>query len=484
MLPSTLDLLLYSQSFEKKAGVLRVPEDILNKSQSYVRGSYCDLMLKKLAKLTPLYKKRNATAAMARESYSMWEDGILRLEELLEKEHSYETLREVAAVAASGNFPRIPRYVVDKDPETKLIGYFIGHQSSFLFMFNITSDGIAVDCAVQAPSDKYKLVQYKSNESEMMDITSSFEWLTGIVSIIRDGLDNLSRFLQRMEEGDLSETKQLKAALIVEGKGHEAGSDRFIGTMIDIPITSFPYQRAYLPNSIDKISFALNIVDRSRARDMENDSSWYGLWQEENLIRNMGYIGTISIQIDPDTEFNNLKNDSWSTESLSSTLHRLDDTTRHELQHLVQTFLEWNQSDRTTNKKTDLRGGVPPQITNRNYTALGVPLSVPLAQQEHALRDIEFQTDLSDSISEFKQYASKIPLSLRRPFAMVWMAAVPPESFGTAVRRQSNKPNEDQARSVGLALDKLFEQGSFFSVLKANDFEKWKLAVRELSRHL
>ena len=84
----------------------------------------------------------------------------------------------------------------------------------------------------------------------------------------------------------------------------------------------------------------------------------------------------------------------------------IKDTLRHELQHAVQVYLQ-------KSKNLNEVGGLPSKkIRSPEYDYYGIPIakkntSVPRA--EHAERDIEFYTNLSDAIEEWNRILSQIP---------------------------------------------------------------------------
>ena len=134
-------------------------------------------------------------------------------------------------------------------------------------------------------------------------------------------------------------------------------------------------------------------------------------------------------------------------------LARMRGTIRHEAQHVGQGVLQSVLGLRE-------QGGLPPRdIRNLKYDPSGMrPGLPPRFRQEHAERDIEFNTRLQDEIDDFVAAAVRIPVDQRRAIVDVW----------TGVRQ---KPS-----GVG---GKVFVTREFFRSLKAVQRPKWVRAVSE-----
>lgn len=150
---------------------------------------------------------------------------------------------------------------------------------------------------------------------------------------------------------------------------------------------------------------------------------------------------------------NPLYNDIWvnceynaeDVESFNSARQMIHQTARHELQHLVQDQI------RKLKNMNELGGLPSKKIRNPEYDLYGNPTTINKGKerQDHALRDIEFYTRLSDEVQSFKnryQY------------------------------RKDNDKYELAKKWTGLIGS---ESSSFFKQLRENAPNKWKKAIKE-----
>ena len=155
------------------------------------------------------------------------------------------------------------------------------------------------------------------------------------------------------------------------------------------------------------------------------------------------------------------------------------ETTRHELQHLIQTFLEYTAKE---GEQTKLRGGVAKEVSDKNYDALGNSLQGK-SPQEHDLRDIEYMPELSDSISKFQLLSSRVPLALKNAFARVWVGLQDQHWFKRELRQyldiSKQKTTMEQMDAVDKALSTAVKPNSFFLQLKLAQPAKYERAVRD-----
>lgn len=94
----------------------------------------------------------------------------------------------------------------------------------------------------------------------------------------------------------------------------------------------------------------------------------------------------------------------------------IKNTVRHELQHLVQSYLHYG-------KAINEIGGLPSRkIRDKEYNPHGYSTTQQSQQRvEHEKQDIEFYTDLTDSIEAFKENSRKIPKPLHKKFFLLWI---------------------------------------------------------------
>ncbi len=161
---------------------------------------------------------------------------------------------------------------------------------------------------------------------------------------------------------------------------------------------------------------------------------------------------------------------------------RLRGTIRHELQHMVQDYMK-------RMKALKEWGGLPPGRTRDTKTVdpYGIPLSpgseTPI---EHGLRDVEFYTNLADSVGDFKSAAARLPPSTHRALFNTWIDVSSPQDFQKIVLQEINKSVTQKLFGPKSLVEIMPDVVShvltgrrFFVALKTNQFDKYRKAVSE-----
>src|ERR1700678_4126275 len=164
---------------------------------------------------------------------------------------------------------------------------------------------------------------------------------------------------------------------------------------------------------------------------------------------------------------------------------------RHEMQHMMQTHLA------AIKAIPDGYGGVESMpytgLPGKKYRIPGYDQSgKPLSQQkdqgerlEHDLRDIEFYTELSDNLAEFKRIVPKIPLKLRSTFFKTWVGQMPIAPFISALAVNLSQISGNKSIDLyhfNAERDALQKAQAFFS--QFNAIPKYEKAIKVLYAEL
>ena len=318
-------------------------------------------------------------------------------------------------------------------------------------------------------------------------LTHQFLKVAGVIkvpdSVLRPATDFIrsayAKFLLLdIEDGSFAHTPELRSLRIFlqrDAKNYVEHEGDYIGTTIDVPLSKLPYQKS-LPGNLGKLRFGCHLVDKS-----VQDLDAHGTWTEANLLRNRGFIGIVRIQADFQKDLEKLKKHSWSPKIYGEILRELMMTTRHECQHLVQAFLDYTV---TPGYRGDIRGGMPPKITDPHYFSSGEHRDGKQPRQEYAQHPIEFQTLLTDSVERFHERVRSIPLALREAFSRYWSDSISEENFINLSRPiiKSQPLNQSQADGFMTAVDAVQGDAHVFRIWHQSDPARWRLAVRELMR--
>lgn len=188
------------------------------------------------------------------------------------------------------------------------------------------------------------------------------------------------------------------------------------------------------------------IFNTEKARSIHHES-WSGLWNG-NLLIHHRLLPTKLLTIN----------------NLEKMLESIERTVYHELQHLVQEYLQ-------RIKGLKEWGGLPPNKTRdtKQFDHLGNILNQPQKTVEHTLRDVEFYTNLTETIKDFYVVLFKYPTNLRKLLFNVWV--------GKNSLSELEKADKDIFLETKTYIDNAVH---FFDSLKNNQFEKYKKAVAEL----
>jgi hypothetical protein len=152
----------------------------------------------------------------------------------------------------------------------------------------------------------------------------------------------------------------------------------------------------------------------------------------------------------------------WSKADFEERLWKRGQIVRHELQHMSQDLLglitgamrEWRSDfGQEVRPQTGL---APPHVQNPEWknpsTFKGLPTSTGVSPLDHGLSEVEFVTDLNDSVDLFERVVEDVPQRDRRRFLQNWL----------------------EGDSPGRSRNEL----QFFQLLHQRDKARWKEAVK------
>jgi hypothetical protein len=239
---------------------------------------------------------------------------------------------------------------------------------------------------------------------------------------------------------------------------------------------------SYKDKNISYPSIGAEFVFDDRYKDYY-EGNWSGLWTGEKLL-----IKQFLPSIERLTE-----------KRIDREMADIKETVRHELQHASQSFLKMlKKNDEAGLPSKKIRDPNVDQYGRDGIQQLEDRLNVPSSRSkiDHGLRDIEFYTDLTDNIAEFKSAVRQVPLSARQLFFHTWIGTIPILEFNKQIPQilkkfysvdslnqltlpQLSKLNSD-AQTM---LNKLNNNNQFFQTIKIQPL-KYNKAVKEFYKEV
>lgn len=226
-----------------------------------------------------------------------------------------------------------------------------------------------------------------------------------------------------------------------------------------------------LPEFNDKILFveAQFLFHKEKLKSQIGITGFSGLWSKQKNFGNIDVVGNVvgKIFIVHELEMPS------SSEEIEKIVFDIKMTVRHELQHAVQTII-------ANSKKIKEQDLINKKIKNK---------SIMKEYDDHIHQNIEFYTNLTDSIEEFKQIRFKLPEMFHRILFELWIAAITPKKFFDFV-----KQNIKQIQDVSVQVETMetIEEHTkndntsvigknylMFFQIKNKEPEKYKKAVKE-----
>ena len=210
-----------------------------------------------------------------------------------------------------------------------------------------------------------------------------------------------------------------------------------------------------------------------------HNSAWSGLW-----------TGNIYL-------YKNAEDIRLTEADLKRELADIDETVRHELQHLMQSYLAYSKAigDGFGGIESMPEVGLPgKKIRSPQHYPNGAPKTKENKPDEadplpHELRDIEFYPRLADTIADYKAVINKVPIQLRKMFFSAWVAQITSEEIGARINNLEQFRRIRSYRNVWLhdfvqVRSALTQARDFFAVLKNSQPGKYQKAVKEVFKEL
>jgi hypothetical protein len=215
------------------------------------------------------------------------------------------------------------------------------------------------------------------------------------------------------------------------------------------------------------------LFDRRVADRISSDCKWKGMWNGSlYLFKSQEAIPTAPA-------------------ALKKELTDIEETVRHELQHLMQTYLSVIKA--TKDGYGDIENAPLAGLPGKKYRVPGYDeMGRPIKQEagkerlEHDVQDVEFYTELTDNLGEYKRVIPRIPLGLRKFFFRCWVGQMPVEDFGrrmnVALLLRDKSNMNGWMLSYGDVQRALEKSQAFFG--QFNALPKYQKALKLLSAEL
>jgi len=272
--------------------------------------------------------------------------------------------------------------------------------------------------------------------------------------------------------------------LIIQCNAHARDNPISHVEVFSIPVSEMPYAQSFVwAPEVARIYYHVAFYDEPQA------GKWSGQWNE-----NIGRLGKTGLMIgrifvardvnkDADMMVRQIRNGKSPIAYLTPYIAHVQQTVRHEIQHLIQSFI------RRAKGLLEMSGLPNRKMrTQEHYDEHGHPTSSQSEGtiQQHQLTDIEFYTDLSDSIDSYKHIIKYVPSQMRRWFMKAWVGFYNPptkrtdEVLSSAIAKATGRtPNPSQIQSLNAALSHIDSYGRFFRELRQFAPAKYQKAVKE-----
>ncbi len=441
------DLLAKVDAFYKAAGTLKVPSQLQEEVTDWVTAVYCEKVAVKIGNVLKTHNRRITDQRKMAELEENWNKLYnLIYDTTYAKNYSDDAnefsakMSELVAFTSKTDL-NIPDFsLTKKDPLIDWIGVVSKNATNTVFRFEKKSKDVYRFAFISNFSkkdfgeDSNGMEPFKIDVSKFnLTASEASAFLHGQlenIDKVRSALYFFNRAFDIADSGYLRNIQMLYALCIKKVGEKTDGSSKKEFT---INSSSFPYP---LPWKDAELSFTANFIlegEQKTIYDNKEDGAWGGLWYEKSPKITSEFnkpqrfnLGNLYIANDVEEESKEiiLKN------NLNEQLQRIQSITRHELQHFIQTVL-----DRLVSKENV--GGLPGKnIRDPRYNSSGQLINDPknknpLTQDDgsigkdgrltHALRDVEFYTRLSDSITKFNHVKRLMPLSLQKTLARCWV---------------------------------------------------------------
>ena len=479
--------------FHKEAGLIKTPQVIIDRVSNWAISCFCKKLVDDyiIPHTLPRLEERKSDGEETeniKKSAKIFNRKWYELDTFLHTSISFQD--------ATNDYYKfvfaLPMWNPDKDPMTGLDGFFDANEAPafHLSLQRFNENGqIHVFFSSQGEEHINKLVSEDDIKSELSDVYTYINNTCKMFFRFVDGADaNGSNYFQTTSNQDINEVKKL----IV-----------FSNTKIqkqypDYHYMLFPASKV-LPQDIItsivgvknvglQLAFASTQHEKTYIYPKEN---WQGLLSSEPRLQNhigtqdLLQLGTLYVGRVMKQDVASIMAGEWyqakvggKVIALEEVLQTIKTTVRHEVDHAYQTLVGFlTRSD---------AGGVEPASGHREYSMHGKSLARPNEPRlEHSLRDVEFYTNLADSVVAYKQAINKLPLYLQQQFLRCYIGYDHLSNFTLTNAQQEignvsgKPPNQNQWNGIVLAYGFLIENSRFFHELQQYQPAKYQKAVKE-----
>lgn len=453
---------------QKFAGLLKVPEQTLKEVQDWAASAYCKVVYSSLDKMQYHFNNRNdvkntINKILESNNYKslmkIVSSGSQNINDILPEVGTAFDLN-ISYFAEEENDPKTGRagvYDWVRKPPTLQI-FIYGHaDQKYNFRLYINYQGYQVSTDLLKNIDRYEVKEYiKNNREGIFEVLTNFKYF----------VNNFEAF----DDYDFKEIKKIKIELM-----------RHIKPEYNIEqIIKVPAQYIIGNSNVNSIDFkAVFIYDRDTAKSIYKEEKWRGLWDARNSWdeRNNTDILGGNLYV-----FKDLTD--WDKEGAMPSVHQIQrdlegvkQTARHELQHVIQTFaMEY--------KQTELEFGLPPvKIREKEHDIHGLKLQDQKSNDrlEHRLRDIEFYTNLTDAVDEFRRLLNNLPSKLHKDALKAYIHLIDINDLDKNLNNNEYFKNKNSWNMKKILLDRIYKaaNNNFFDTLKDARPAKYRKAVIE-----
>lgn len=469
-----------ASQFLKQSGLIKVPENTIKEVSDYIISAYCANILNKLNPFIEAVQARAKMVNTLHNNLIMWEDSLNLITKVLSTQDPKD-LAILDKACIDRKFPTIPYISMAEDSETRMVGLIDKTKSGLSFECMSDNDNYWCSLKINLPEDP-EGKNYYTFKSEEINLTQkeAINWLHTINDQLTEGF-NL--FRGAISNFDIYSSSYIKNLILTKGvliRNSKSSSSSLFSRTFSIKEEDLPYWYLSLPKSIKSLSFNVHFVpSKEGAKVIHESEGWEGLWVKTDINRFPGYIGDLYIHKDIENELEIIKKyRSNNISELNNIFINIKDTVRHELQHMIQSFIQQLSSAKpVSHLKKELRD---PRYDQHGDLVL---TKSPNTRQIHSLREIEFHTDLTDSIEDFLKYKTNLPKELHPFYAKAWVLDITPSRFETiahdyqlAIEKSKNIYNTpEQISNIRTAVNALNSANFFFRDLKkALEIEKDK----------
>lgn len=467
-------LLKYSSIFLKEAGLLKVPENLLQEVQSWAESAYFTKVLSLINERFVLRNKRNILIDSVYEKSEDLRYKILK--EAVVSKNIDPILSYIDSTNNDFDFS-LGKFNQDIDAKTQLQGVY--DNKLFSFHIQVSKDDNGYEFYFSSYLLGKKKNYFLKRNLSYNELQKEFQ--ENVTFILEEIINDFDLFLKYVED---SGTDRLVKKQLVE-------CNRYIKEKIDINSVDVGIGKEF--NFIHPllnlaVSVWVNFI-------FENKEDKTGDWSEGiNKKKDKISVGNVKLYYKPKIPS--------SLDEFQIIADAIQKTVRHELQHMVQTIINKSMYpvlEKNYNPREETIGGkMPtfpiqlPKIIRDNIIPEKIKQDEDL---EHAHRSVEYHTRVADSVANFKSVINKLPKIIHKAFFEAWINhnSSFEDFFDKLNDFEIPDPREKYKTMYGEfdfefnfedAYEKLKRNSKMFKSFKEHDFEKYKFAVKEFYKEV